>query len=147
MYKYVGHFDITLKNCVTALLDQLVHSDVFNNEHSTGCGGWVNGNNYEDPGETFGIIQFDPKKCETYGILSNNPQSAHNVKTHHQWLAKCQGTMFAVVLVHTPEEHDIFALFQNIHWQTTTCPCRDSNMWTVTYNPLIYKAAYVFAVT
>jgi hypothetical protein len=100
---------------------------VFNNERPTGRGGWVNGNDYEDAGETFGIMQFDLKMCETYGMLPNNPQSAHNAKTHHQWLVKRQGTMFVVVPVHTPEERDIFALMMESSKAFTGRPHPD---WT-----------------
>jgi hypothetical protein len=109
-YKYVGHFDITLKSRVALLLDQLIACDSFNNEWPTGHGGWVNGNDYEDAGETFGIMCFDPKVQETYGWLPHNTKIAQEMKVRHSWLSERQGTMFAVVPVHTREEHDIFAL-------------------------------------
>jgi hypothetical protein len=109
-YKYVGHFDITLKNSVASRLDQLIARDTFNSERPIGRGGWVNGNDYQDAGETFGIMRFDPKVRDTYGMHPYNPEIAQEMKTRHRWLSERQGVMFAAVPVHTRDERDIFAL-------------------------------------
>jgi len=53
---------------------------------------------------------FDPKVRETYGWLPHNTKIAQEMKVRHSWLSERQGTMFAVVPVHTREERDIFAL-------------------------------------
>jgi len=109
-YRYVGHFDVALKNRIASLLDSLIACDTFNEERPVGRGGWVNGNDYDNAGETFGIMQLDPEARETYGMLPNIPQSARETKVRHQWLAERQGTMFAITPVHTREERDIFTL-------------------------------------
>jgi hypothetical protein len=108
--KYIGHFDIPLKNCVASLLDFLTLQNTFNNERPINRGGWVNGNDYQDAGETFGILRFDATVCETYCMLPYDSQTAHEMATCHQWLSDRQGTLFAVVPVHTREEQDIFSL-------------------------------------
>lgn len=54
-------------------------------------------------------MHFDPRVRESYGMLPYNPELVRE-KLRHQWLSERQGTMFAVLPVHTREERDIFSL-------------------------------------
>ncbi len=105
---YVGHFDVPLKNQVARLLD--CTAGQFNLARPSGRGQWVNGNDYEPAGEAFGIMPFDEDMRRHLDYLPFNSIVARELKYNHVYLAKRQGTRFAVLPVHTRAERDIFQL-------------------------------------
>jgi hypothetical protein len=76
-----------------------------------GYGNWINGNDYEQTQEVFGILPFDAAVCQDLGMLQYNEQFAKDQNTRHQWLSKQQRVRFAVLPVHTQDERHLFHLY------------------------------------
>ncbi|KAG1848574.1 hypothetical protein F4604DRAFT_130963 [Suillus subluteus] len=104
---YIGHFHIPLKNRVSRLLDLTADAILSNNANRTG---WVNGNDYEQTCETFGMIQFSPAFFKPLGMMEFNGTFAREQRLRHQFVAESQGTLMAVLPIHTREERDLFQL-------------------------------------
>ncbi|KAF8134402.1 hypothetical protein EV363DRAFT_1561939 [Boletus edulis] len=107
-HEYIGHFNIPLKNRVAHLLDNTI--DALKPSSAQLRGQWVNGNDYDHANESFGIIQFKPDFFKPLGMFEYNDQYAHDQQIHHRWVAEQQGTLVAVLPVHTREERDLFRL-------------------------------------
>ena len=107
-HEYIGHFNIPLKNRIAHLLDGTI--DALKPCSAQLRGQWVNGNDYDHTNESFGIIQFKPDFFKPLGMFEYNDQYARDQQIHHQWVAEQQGTLVAVLPVHTHEEHDLFRL-------------------------------------
>ena len=76
-----------------------------------GHGNWINGNNYEQTQEVFGILPFDAAVRQDLGMLQYNEQFAKDQSTRHQWLSKQQQARFAILPVHTQDERHLFHLY------------------------------------
>jgi hypothetical protein len=76
-----------------------------------GYGNWINGNNYEQTQEVFGILPFDAAVRQDLGMLQYNEQFAKDQSTRHQWLSKQQRARFAVLPFHTQDERHLFHLY------------------------------------
>ncbi|CDO73771.1 hypothetical protein BN946_scf185015.g99 [Trametes cinnabarina] len=108
--KYLGHFDIPLKNHTAHLLDLLTAADVFTSGTRHLRGGWVNGDDYQRAAETFGIVRFSETTRQRLGMLPYSADFVRDQGPRHQYLSERQGTRFAVLPVHTRAERDLFHL-------------------------------------
>jgi hypothetical protein len=63
--------------------------------------GWVNGNDYELAHKTFGMIQLLPVFSKPLGMLEFNEAFAHEYSIRHKFIAESQGTLMAILPVHT----------------------------------------------
>jgi len=70
--------------------------------------GWVNGNEYEQLMETFGILPLSDDLCAKLGILPYHDDFATQMKICHCYLAKSQQTWSAVLPVHMQQEHSLY---------------------------------------
>jgi hypothetical protein len=96
---YSGHFDIELINtCQELLNSDLVRRGVPN---SLPISNWVNGNLYVQTAEVFGILPVPDDVRLAFGLLAFDNASQPQA---HSYLAKRQGTRFAVTPVHTEVE-------------------------------------------
>ncbi|KAK2467284.1 hypothetical protein APHAL10511_000833 [Amanita phalloides] len=104
---YVGHFDVTLKNRLSQLLDLTgpAMATVLQGQLQ-----WVNGNDYTTLNEAFGMIKFDSTFITPLGMLPYHDRYAHEQQIHYRYIAERQGTMMAVLPVHTRAERDLFQL-------------------------------------
>ncbi|KAM5545887.1 hypothetical protein V8D89_000013 [Ganoderma adspersum] len=89
-HAYIRHFDVPLKNC------------------PSGRRQWINGNDYEPAGETFGIMLYNSEIQDKYHFLPFNSPMASELKYRNTYLAQRQGTRYAVLPVHTSKERSIF---------------------------------------
>jgi len=71
--------------------------------------GWVNGDLYTPAGETVGILPIPDLIRAMTDIQTFN--SLPNDKARHTFLAKQQGTRFAIINVHTTKEKLLFKKF------------------------------------
>ena len=55
-----------------------------------GYGSWINGNDYEQTQEVFGILPFDAAVCQDFGMMQYNEQFVKDQNPWHQWLSKQQ---------------------------------------------------------
>jgi hypothetical protein len=76
-----------------------------------GYGNWINGNDYEQTQEVFGILPFDAAVRQDLGMLQYDEQFVQDQKPRHQWLSKQQRVQFAVLPVHTHDESLLFHLY------------------------------------
>jgi hypothetical protein len=72
--------------------------------------GWVNGNDYERSGESFGILPLSEATRVKLGMLAYHPNFARDKKIRHRYLAQQQKTRMAILPVHTTEERALFRL-------------------------------------
>ena len=72
--------------------------------------GWVNGNEYEQSTETFGILPLSEAMHTKLGMLPYHNIHARETKIHHHYLAQCQQTRVAVLPVHTQQEWSLYRL-------------------------------------
>ena len=73
--------------------------------------GWVNGDLYTPAGETVGILPIPDSIRAVADIQTFDSSSLPTEKVRHTFLAKQQGTRFAVISVHTTEEKLLFKKF------------------------------------
>ncbi|KAG6379505.1 hypothetical protein JVT61DRAFT_9996 [Boletus reticuloceps] len=104
--RYIGHFDIPLKNCIAELRERTSHA--LHQDVGAGYGKWVNGNDYEHTKEIFGILPFDEATRQQTGMLPYNSAFTRDQNVRHPYLSKQQGTRFAVLPIHTQHERDLF---------------------------------------
>ncbi|KAF8833475.1 hypothetical protein BDN67DRAFT_916912 [Paxillus ammoniavirescens] len=104
---YAGHFDILLKNRLAHLFDLTRCAWLPDN---TVKSGWVNGNDYAPANETFGMIKLLPTFFTPLGMFEYNEDYARNQEIRHKYVAEHQGTLMAVLPVHTHKERDLFQL-------------------------------------
>ena len=76
-----------------------------------GYGKWINGNDYEQTQEVFGILPFDAAMSQDLGMLQYDEQFVKEHHPWHQWLSKQQRVRFAVLPVHTHDERHLFHLY------------------------------------
>lgn len=108
-HRYIGHFDVSLKNRVASLRGYAAHALC---EDLTDYGAWVNLDNYAQTNEPFGLLPFDDQTRKRVSMLpfdNSTPSKQHpNSTTRHRFLSGLQGTQFAVLPVHTRKEHSLF---------------------------------------
>ena len=107
--RYIGHFDISLKNRLASLREKTLSA--LHRHPVVGYGNWINGNDYEQTQEVFGILPFDAAVCQDLGMLQYNEQFVKDQHPRHQWLSKQQQVRFAVLPVHTHDERLLFHLY------------------------------------
>ena len=76
-----------------------------------GYGNWINGNDYEQTQEVFGILPFDTAVCQDLGMLRYNEQFVKDQNPRHQWLSKQQQVRYAILPIHTRDERLLFHLY------------------------------------
>ena len=72
--------------------------------------GWLNGNDYKQLQETFGILPLPRASQVTLGMHQHLDEFATGEKVKHADLAKQQQTQVAILPVHTPAECALFWL-------------------------------------
>jgi hypothetical protein len=103
---FIGHFDVWLTDREQSLLEQTHHLM----PDSPTISGWVNGDLYTPAGETVGILLIPDLTCAAADI-----QSYTEDKMKHAFLARQQGTKYAVISVHTTEEKVLFKTLMQDH--------------------------------
>ena len=73
--------------------------------------GWLNGNDYKQSQETFGILPLPRASQVTLGMHQHSDEFATGEKIKHADLAKQQQTQVAILPVHTPAERALFWLY------------------------------------
>ena len=105
---YQGSFDVWVRNQITKLID--LTRGAFTNPNEASVVSWLNGNNYEQSRETFGILPLPRASQITLGMLQYSEEYATGEKIKHPNLAKQQQTQVAILPIHTPEERALFRL-------------------------------------
>lgn len=106
---YIGHFDVSLKNRVSTLLEMT--AGYFGCDSQGGYGKWVNGNNYQRTSESFGILPFDGAAQNRLSMLPYHHTFALEQKVRHRYLSERQRTRFSVLPIHTQSERALFQLY------------------------------------
>lgn len=122
-HRYIGHFDIPLKNRTASLRDRAAHTL---HDDTTDYGAWVNLDNYAQTNEPFGLLPFDDQMRKRVSMFPfDNAHSGQDLdpmtlaspqagpRIRHQFLSSMQGTRFAVLPVHTREERTLFLSLTN----------------------------------
>ncbi|EIW52507.1 uncharacterized protein TRAVEDRAFT_24023 [Trametes versicolor FP-101664 SS1] len=117
--KYLGHFDIPLKNRTARILDTLAAAETFSSQVRHLRSGWVNGDDYTRADEVFGILRFDENTQQRLGMLPYSPDFVRDTRPRHAYLSERQGTRFAVLPVHSRDERDLFHLLVETATVTT----------------------------
>lgn len=66
--------------------------------------GWINGNNYEQSSESFGILPLSDAARKHLGMLNYHAEFAKEKRILYQNLAQHQQTRMAILPVHTSQE-------------------------------------------
>ncbi len=69
---------------------------------------WVNGNDYEPTTEVFGLLPLPETTRTKLAMLPYRSDFARSEKIRHVYLAAQQGTLVAILPIHTPEERSLF---------------------------------------
>lgn len=78
----------------------------------------MNGDEYEDTSETFGILPLTLSARTKLGMQPFYSQYANNMKIQHYHLTKLQGTRVAMLPIHTLAERSMFHLIMKDHSET-----------------------------
>ncbi|KIO15548.1 hypothetical protein M407DRAFT_13243, partial [Tulasnella calospora MUT 4182] len=106
---YRSHFDIWIKNKISALGDEVCGLLVSPPAgYGVGSNSWVNGNNYARSEEYFGILPV--MELDWYEMVPYVVEHSTDQKTRHDHLARLQGTLVAVLPVCTETERSLFSL-------------------------------------
>jgi hypothetical protein len=100
---YCGHYNVEVLDRLQLLLEETRHLV----PKSPILKGWINSNLYLPAGETIGILPLPEKTRFEAGILDHN--EIIDAKFTHSYLAKQQGTKYAVITVHSVAEKFHFA--------------------------------------
>jgi hypothetical protein len=106
---YIGSYDIWTRNRISSLIDVL-STRLTAIPDEFGPNGWINGENYVQASENFGILPTPDSTRTHLGMLDFHPSFAEKKKTKHTYLARQQNTRTAVLPVHTKAERGLFAL-------------------------------------
>ncbi|KAK2463999.1 hypothetical protein APHAL10511_003943 [Amanita phalloides] len=87
---YQGSFDIWVRNRIAKLIDQT--RDLFMDPNEVSGVSWVNGDDYQQSRETFGILPLPHASQITLGMLQYSDEYATGEKIRHANLAKQQQT-------------------------------------------------------
>jgi hypothetical protein len=141
---YKSHFDVWLINKLQMLLESTRHL-VPDQQTLTG---WINGDLYTPAGETIGILPVPDSIRATAEIQSYN--QAEDFTNKHGYLAKQQGTKFAVISVHSTQEKVLFKkLMQEDPNFTGTNSSPDWKKAVIIWNrkangkDIFYKVSYI----
>lgn len=106
-----GSHDIWILNEIAHLYDLLESGDggIFKTARSSTLT-WINGNGYIRSKETFGILPFQDTTRAALGFSAFNPSLANSIPIRHAYLASQQDVLYAVLPIHTNEEHALFKL-------------------------------------
>jgi hypothetical protein len=98
---YKSHFDVWLLNRLQYLLEATQY--LIPESHQ--LTGWINGDLYIPAGEKIGILPVPDSIRVTADIESYHSEDS---QYRHAYLAREQGTKYAVIAVHTTEEKTLF---------------------------------------
>jgi len=98
---YKSHFGVWLLNRLQYLLETTQHLIL----ESHWLMGWINGDLHVPAGEKIGILPVPDSICATADIESYHSEDS---QYRHAYLAREQGTKYAVIAVHTAEEKALF---------------------------------------
>ena len=99
---YRGHFDVWLINSLQLLLESTRHLI----PESQTLTGWINGDLYVTAGEKIGILPVPDSIRVTADIDSYQHQ--FDSKNKNSYLARQQGSKYAIIVVHTTAEKVLF---------------------------------------
>lgn len=110
--------------------------------------GWVNGNDFEQASETFGILPLSPSLRSKYGMHDYSESFAVGEKTLHRHLTKQQQTRIAVLPVHTPDERALFRLFMKFEGSSQPNWTSFTSRWSEHCDgkTIFYKVYFAFNV-
>jgi hypothetical protein len=108
-HRYIGHFDVPLKNRVASLRQRTSHA--LSDNGGVLSSGWVNGDDYEEMQEPFGILPFDDDTLKRSGMLPFSSMFVKENNIRYVHLSQMQGTQFAVLPVHSREERALFQAY------------------------------------
>ncbi|THH17937.1 hypothetical protein EUX98_g9038 [Antrodiella citrinella] len=127
---YRGSLNVWTRNKIASLVDYT--SDAFKvRSVEPTVVGWVNGDEYEESKETFGILPFSEAMRKKFGMESFHSQYAADKKILHFFLAKLQNTRVAVVPVHTSSERSLFRLMMKEHSDVKCFGAREQPNWVM----------------
>ncbi|RDB18198.1 hypothetical protein Hypma_000504 [Hypsizygus marmoreus] len=107
-------YDIWTRNRIAKLAD--LTSDAFPpRSREVSVIGWVNGNDFEQSSETFGILPLSESMKTNLGMADFHHKFAVQEKIRHFHLTAQQETRFAILPVHTPNERALFSLLVKDH--------------------------------
>ena len=104
---YKSHFDLWLLNERQHLLNSDLTQELV--PGATPLAGWVNGDLYVQTTEVFGILPVPSNVQTSAGMLPFDPT---NIPPKHGYLARKQGTLYAVLTVHPAKEATPFSEFR-----------------------------------
>jgi hypothetical protein len=104
--RYREHFDLWVINELQELLNNNCTRQLV--PLAQPMVGWVNGNLYTQTTEVFGILPIPSDVQTSAGMIPFDPE---NPPQSHSYLAKKQGTRFAVLTLHTDDEKKQFSSF------------------------------------
>ncbi|KIO21104.1 hypothetical protein M407DRAFT_10559 [Tulasnella calospora MUT 4182] len=105
---YRSHFDIWIKNKISALVDEVAGFLVSSPAgYGVGSNSWVNGNNYAHSEEYFGILPVT--EPERYEMVPYAVEHSRDQKPRHNYLAQLQRTLIAILPVSTESERSLFS--------------------------------------
>ncbi|KAG2103735.1 uncharacterized protein F5147DRAFT_775862 [Suillus discolor] len=107
--RYIGHFDVPLKNRVASLCQRTSHA--LSDDTGVLSSGWVNGDDYEEMQEPFGILPFDDDTLKHSGMLPFSSMFVKENDIRYVHLSQMQVTRFAVLPVHSCEERALFQAY------------------------------------
>ena len=104
-----GSHDIWTRNYIAELLDRTAAAFKPNMKHVSMIG-WVNGNEYQQSAETFGILPLAEDMRVKLGMSPYHHTYATETKIRHRYLAEHQQTRVAVLPIHTQQERSLYRL-------------------------------------
>jgi hypothetical protein len=106
---YLGSYDIWTRNRIALLVD-LTASVVRPSYQECGQATWLNGNDFEPANESFGILPVAAATRAKLGMSQYRDDYAKGCKIKHEYLARHQQTLVAILPIHTVEEKALYRL-------------------------------------
>lgn len=106
---YSGSFDIWTKNKIASLIDATTEV-ITPSYKDCGLTSWLNTNEFDPAQESFGILPLTESVRQKLGMSVYQSDYAAGCTIKHNYLAKQQQTLVAVLPVHTPKEKALYRL-------------------------------------
>ncbi|KAG1878532.1 hypothetical protein C8R48DRAFT_768098 [Suillus tomentosus] len=106
---YLGSYDIWTRNQIVLLVDTTA-SVVRPSYQECSQATWLNGNDFEPANESFGILPVAAATRAKLGMSQYRDDYAKGCKIKHEYLARHQQTLVAILPIHTVEEKALYCL-------------------------------------
>ncbi|KAG1904896.1 uncharacterized protein F5891DRAFT_717553 [Suillus fuscotomentosus] len=106
---YLGSYDIWTRNQIALLVD-ITASVVRPSYQECGQATWLNGNDFEPANESFSILPVAAATRAKLGMSQYRDDYAKGCKIKHEYLARHQQTLVAILPIHTVEEKALYRL-------------------------------------